>query len=204
MAVWNTRKSHLKKTILSLSLLGSLCFTSHPALAQSSNIGSKLPAELQKLYDCRTVADPIAKAGCYDLAMDAFDSARQSGEIATVTRQEIQEVQKESFGFNIPSLPKIGSIFGGGDKSGKTAKAKDAKFDQLVSPILSVSNNGAGKMRFNLENGQIWVQTSNSTLAAKRIMRKDVKDAHIQRAALGSFKLQVNGKGPSVKVRRTK
>lgn len=195
------RRKHLFTAAIGAVFLVAIGAAPNPALAKDTKIGSTLPAELQRLYDCRAMTDPVKKAECYDSAMDAFDTARQSGEIATVTRQEIEEVQRDSFGFNIPSLPKISSIFGGGDKD-KKDKADRPAFEELISPIKSVRNTGSGKMRFELANGQIWVQASDSPLAAKRIMRKDVRVAHIQRASLGSFKLQVNGKGPSVKVKR--
>jgi len=197
------RQFHSRIAVMTLSMGFSLIITG-AAQAQTPKVGSKLPAELQKLYDCRAEADVAAKAACYDNAMDAFDAARNAGEIATVTRKEIEDVQRDSFGFNIPSLPKIGSIFGSSDKGDKPAKVKEARFEQLTSPIKVVTVGGSGKMRFQLENGQVWYQTSDTTLAAKRIMRKDVRVAHIKRAAMGSFKLQVNGKGPSVKVRRSK
>ena len=178
------------------------------AEAQSTTASDSLPPEMQKLYECRAMVDITSKANCYDTAMDAFDAARQAGDIATVTREDIEDVQKDSFGFHIPSLPKIGAIFGGGDKKkDKSGKAKrETVVKEITSPITKIDVTALGRVIFTLENGQVWRQldSDSNKLRAKAIKRKDPKIAHIKKASLGSYVLQVNGKGLRAKVKRVK
>jgi len=172
-----------------------LALTPQIAIAQSN------PDEINALYACKAEADPDKRLACYDNAVGRLETAQKTGEIVTVSKTEMESVQKDAFGFNIPSLPKLGKLFGDSDGKDKDGN-KVREVNSLIDPIKTVSISGNSRMRFVLENGQVWLQTSDSMLSAKRIMRKDPRVAHIKKAALGSYKLQVNGKGPSVKVRR--
>jgi hypothetical protein len=48
-------------------------------------------------------------------------AAQTSGELITLDRSEMAEVQKDGFGFEMPSLSRLRGIFGGGDKKQDTA-----------------------------------------------------------------------------------
>jgi len=97
------------------------------ALAQSS----AKPDELQAIYACKTIEDAKKRLACYDSSVGRFEAAEKSGEVVTVSKTTIEKVERDAFGFNIPSLPSLGKIFGGGDKAGKRKKKKNALTDPV-------------------------------------------------------------------------
>lgn len=148
-----------------------------PALSQE--------ASLEAVLACRAIEDPAERVGCYDTAVGRLEQAQAQGEVKVITRAEVEKVQRESFGFKIPSLPS----FGGGDKSG------DGELERVTEAVKSVSGAG-GKLRVTLENGSVWQQIDD-----KNIRARDAKSAEIYQAALGSYKMKIDG-GLAFRVRR--
>lgn len=70
--------------------------------------------------------------------------------------------------------------------------------DEIRVPIVRVQERAYGKVRFHLDNGQVWDQIQGTPLR----VRSDDAVAYLRRAALGSYLLRINGKGRSVRVRR--
>jgi len=93
------------------------------ALAQSS----AQPDELQAIYACKTIEDAKKRLACYDSSVGRFEAAEKSGD---VSKTAIEKVERDAFGFNIPSLPSLGKLFGGSDKAGKRKK-KNALTDPV-------------------------------------------------------------------------
>lgn len=91
--------------------------------AQSTNG----PDELNAIYACKAQLDPTLRLACFDTAVGRFEAAQTSGEVITVSKTQVEEVEKEAFGFNIPSLPSLGGLFGG-------KKAPAAKANPLTAP----------------------------------------------------------------------
>jgi hypothetical protein len=147
-----------------------------PALAQE--------ASLDAVLACRAIEDPTERVGCYDAAVGRLEQAQAEGEVKVITRAEVEKVQRESFGFRIPSLPS----FGGGKDSA-------AELERVTEPVKSVSGAG-GKLRVVLENGSVWQQIDD-----KNIRARDVQSAEIFQAAMGSYKMKLDG-GLAFRVRR--
>lgn len=148
-----------------------------PALAQE--------ASLEAVLACRVIEDPAERVGCYDAAVGRLEAARAEGEVKVITRAEVEKVQRESFGFRIPSLP----AFGGGETSGATG------LERVTEAVKSVSGAG-GKLRVTLENGSVWQQIDD-----KKVRARDVETAEIFQAAMGSYKMKLDG-GLAFRVRR--
>jgi hypothetical protein len=148
-----------------------------PALAQE--------ASLDAVLACRVIADPAERVGCYDAAVGRLEEAQAQGEVKVITRADVEKVQRESFGFRIPSLPS----FGGGEKSGA------AELERVTEPVKSVSGAG-GKLRITLENGSVWQQIDD-----KKVRARDVQSAEIFQATMGSYKMKLDG-GLAFRVRR--
>ena len=148
-----------------------------PALAQE--------ASLEAVLACRVIADPAERVGCYDAAVGRLEEAEAQGEVKVITRAEVQKVQRESFGFRIPSLPS----FGGGETSGATG------LERVTEPVKSVCGAG-GKLRITLENGSVWQQIDD-----KKVRARDVQSAEIFQATMGSYKMKLDG-GLAFRVRR--
>lgn len=148
-----------------------------PALAQE--------ASLEAVLACRAIEDPTQRVGCYDAAVGRLEQAQAQGEVKVITRAEVEKVQRESFGFRIPSLPS----FGGGDKDGS------AELKRVTEAVKSVSGTG-GKLRITLENGSVWQQIDDKSIRAR-----NVESAEIFQAAMGSYKMKLDG-GLAFRVRR--
>jgi len=189
----------LKTTpILTIALLSAA-----PGFAQTPT--SSLPG----LFACRSIEDDQARVQCYDKVTDDLAAADQKGEIVTITKKQVEDMEKESFGFNLPSIPKLSSLFGepkpkdGTVSNGPQEKVKKKSAQNLIAPIKSVRLFNRNKTRFFLENGQIWEQTGGRTL---RLRIRDGRPtvAHIYKGTLSGYRLRVNGKGTMITVRRIK
>ncbi|MFN4185287.1 MAG: hypothetical protein ACK4M6_10910 [Hyphomonas sp.] len=143
-------------------------------------------ASLDAVLACRAIEDPAERVGCYDAAVGRLEQAQAQGEVKIITRAEVEKVQRESFGFRIPSLP---SFAGGKDAT------DDGKLERLTDGVKSVSSNG-GKLRITLESGSIWQQIDD-----KNVRARDAKSAEIFQAAMGSYKMKIDG-GLAFRVRR--
>jgi len=91
-------------------------------------------APLDPVYACAEVEDSTARLACYDAAVGRLQQAEASGELTTVLRSEVEAVERDAFGFNLPALPRLKGLFGGGDKSSKTAKPSER--DALTAPVI--------------------------------------------------------------------
>ena len=93
----------------------------------SAQVG-ETPDELIAIYKCKSIEKPEIRLECYDNAVERFEKADNDGELVTVRKAKIQNVEREAFGFNIPSLSSINRIFGLKEKSDSdtvTAEIKD-------------------------------------------------------------------------------
>ncbi len=77
--------------VASLSLLGI------PALADEVD-------PLANIYACSNIADDSARLACFDAAVSATQEAQQAGDFRTLTRQDSERVQEDTFGLRIPSM----------------------------------------------------------------------------------------------------
>jgi hypothetical protein len=147
-----------------------------PAVADEPGFGAVLA--------CKAIEAPLERVACYDAAVGRLEAAEAAGEVKVVTRADVDKVKRDSFGFSIPSLP----VFGG--KAGETDR-----LERVTAAVSSVSGS-SGSLRIKLENGQIWEQTDDKPAKAK-----SPKSAEIYQAALGSFKMKLDG-GLAFRVRR--
>ncbi|MEQ8299426.1 MAG: hypothetical protein RH945_02680 [Hyphomonas sp.] len=162
-----------------LSAIAAICLVSMPALAEDVSTGD--------VYACAEVGTDAERLACYDAAVGRLKAAEESGDVTTITRSEVEQVKRESFGFSIPSLPSLALR-----KSGET----DKDLDEVTVGVKSVRKDGVGRLRVTLENGQVWVQTDD-----KGVRAKNVSEARIYSAMLGSFKMKLDG-GLAFRVRR--
>ena len=217
-------------TIASSSIMLSATLLSSTAQAQSA----AQPDELQAIYACKSISNPQERLACYDNSVDSFEAAEKSGEVVTVSKTAIEEVERNSFGFNIPSLKSLGGIFGGKE----TSKTKTAKSNDLTDPvketaitstpdtpsappaikpkpktsdikevsleIRKTTEFGYKKTRFFMVNGQVWEQIDTTRMRIPKAKKNITHRAHIKKAALGSYLLQINGEGAAIRVRRVR
>ncbi len=176
------------------------------ANAQTSDVP---PSVITNVFDCRTIDDAEKRLACYDKAVGRFEDAQKSGEVIAVTKKEVETIKRESFGFNIPSLPNIGKLFGSSDKAKskntegvEKALASAEEHKSVTLQIAKTKKFGYKKTLFYFKNGQVWKQTDNKTIKISK--KKPPQTAEIKKGALGSYRLRVEGRGAAYNVVRVK
>ena len=166
---------------LTAPLLASVLALPFSALAE--------PVGTDAVYACASVDEDAERLACYDAAVGRLKEAEEAGEITTVTREQVEEVQRDSFGFSIPSLPSIAMPrLGGGDAE---------EIEEVTYAVTDLDRNGYGKVTVTLENGQVWRPTDSERTPLS------ADEALIKRAAFGSFMMKLDG-GRAFRVERVK
>ncbi|HZK98455.1 MAG TPA: hypothetical protein VFC47_01020 [Caulobacteraceae bacterium] len=130
------------------------------------------------MLDCRKVGDVAARLACYDTAVDAMATAESKGDLVTIDREQRRAVRRQAFGLSLPSF----TLFDRGERP------EDA--DRISAQIAGASRNAEGKWVIRLDDGAVWRQIDDNSLA---------RDPHpgsiakIRRAALGSFFVNIDG-----------
>lgn len=162
-----------------------------PALAQETGDASPLGA----IYLCADLAGDAERLACYDGAVADLRGKETRGEVVAVDSEKVREIERDAFGFSLPSLPKLFSragMSGGGDA------LESAETEAVVLEIARTTS-GANGVRLIMTNGQIWLQVDGRPIKEFRVKGHQ---AHIRRAALGSFVMEIDGKGLAYRVRR--
>jgi hypothetical protein len=141
---------------------------------------------VQRLTDCRKIADDRARLACYDETAAALDQAEAKGDIVVVDREQAKTVRRQAFGFSLPSI----SLFEKG--------APQEELDNVAGVLKSAGRGASGRWVFTLEDGAVWSQVSAEELfkTPKAGMKVTIK-----KASLGSFMLKVENQA-AIKVRR--
>lgn len=164
----------------------ALVMIAFPAFSQTS-------ASTGDVYACATLEADAERLACYDTAVGRLKAAEDAGEVATVTRAEVEQVQKESFGFSIPSLPKLALPKLGSDKS------DSAELAQIEFAVTKIKPNAYKKLTVTLENGQVWQQTDSDSVYYSK--KKPPKTAVVKSSRFGGFKMKLDG-GTAFRVKR--
>jgi len=202
---------YVRLTCSAIALLSVSTLASSAALAQETSLDAVL--------SCRGIADNDARLACFDAAAGQLATDSESGDLVTVSRSEIEAVERDSFGFSLPSLPRFSMNFRGNGESesesdltrsaGDTGTADGAVeivernseggISTVRVAVASVSSNN-GDWLFTTENGQVWRETESRRINLPR--NRDGMFLEIQTAAFGSYLAQINGQGRSFRVRR--
>lgn len=207
-----------------IALMVGFVFCSNQALAQTPQSD-----EITGLLACQSESDDAARLACFDAAVSNFAKAREDGDIITVSKEQIQNVERDSFGFSIPSIPVLSGLLGGNntpkpktnpltDPVEKTAVERTKRdkrpnipalgetesIKQVNLNIVKTQNFGYKKTRFFMDNGQVWEQTDTSRVRIPKITKDKKPVAEIRKGSLGSFLLQIDGKGRAVNVKRVR
>ena len=169
-----------------------------PALALIAGTSTAIaqddqPISTQAVYDCAALSDDMERLACYDNAVGRLKAAEESGEVTTISRTEVETVQREAFGFSLPSLPRLAMPrLGGGDD-------KDATVTEIASGVSAIRSSKINGLTVTLENGQVWQQTDNKRVTYSK--RKGVDQAVVKQAAFGSYMMKLDG-GVAFRVKR--
>ena len=146
------------------------------------------------IYACADKSDDAERLACFDAAVAAFKMAETTGAVKTVDLAAIEKIERDSFGFSLPSLTEIFRR----EEAGKQAMAAPVEEVELAIESISV-NKVTGKALVRLENGQVWEQVDSEVVSRSKVRKAKV--ATIRKAAMGSFLMNLDG-GTAIRVRR--
>lgn len=174
-----------------ISGIAATSFLAGPAFARQAPANPTDP-----IYACAAIPEDAARLACFDDAVAALRTKEEAGIVRTIDVEQIETIEKESFGFSMPSLPGIFSRASSGEK-----KAEREQIDEISVAIKSARIQGVtGKAIVTLENGQTWEQTDTAKVPASTL--KKAKNARVRKAALGSYMMIID-EGRSFRVKRT-
>lgn len=181
----------VKKTVIATGFTAAfsaaLCATAYaqaPAPARS-------PEALERVYACAKLTGDAERLACFDAAVGRLQQAQTQGEITAIDKAQARAIERESFGFTLPSL-NWPNLFGGASPT-----VAEAPTEAVTSTITRVTGSGRGAT-FILENGQAWQSVDSD---ANRNARPGAP-VSVRRAAFGSFLMSVETGGTALRVRR--
>ena len=166
-------------------------------------IGESVHAQTleEKLEECSTIQVSLIRLQCYDrltqepVVTQSAQTTRKKFRLRRNKNQATQEVRKESVADE--STEVLSQEI---DQFGNESIAQvDEEPDQITSRILGEFKGWSGYTKFQLENGQVWQQSSKGLL----IVRINNPTVIIKKSFFGTYTLNVEGFNSSIKVRRT-
>ncbi|MEJ8405345.1 hypothetical protein WKI27_08285 [Brevundimonas vesicularis] len=172
-------KSAKKIAVLSVT---AVIFASNQAAAEQdlAPSGSDL---IGAVTQCTTIAADAARLACFDAAAARLSAA---GEVAIVSRQDVQQNQRRLFGFNVTGL----NPFSGSGES--------EELQSISATMTSARNLGRGEWSITLDDGSVWRKTDGVDVLFSANRQYPVT---VRRAALGSYMMKV-ANDPPFRVRR--
>ncbi len=160
-------------TVIRTTMAMTALLLAVPALANAARAPDPgRAAVVQAISDCRKQADDAARLTCYDRAADAFEQAQNKGDVVIVDREQVRQVNRQTFGFNLPSI----SLFSRG--------AKEAQVNNLEVELASARPEADGKWLLTTSEGAVWRQIDTTPLTDTP---KPGTKMIIRRALLSSF-----------------
>lgn len=174
------------------AVIASLCFVAFAATAaaQTQQAPPQPPQVLDQVYSCANVTDDAQRLTCYDQAVGRLRQAQTSGEIVAVDRHQAETINREAFGFSLPSLPHLFSRGSDGAEVGHV--------DEVALEVTRIQRRPDGTALFTMSNGQVWAQIDSDS--ARNV--REGGHVSIRRASMGSFLMHVDAGGAALRVRR--
>jgi hypothetical protein len=167
------------------AMVAALASCAGPGYAAQS--AEDRPEVLQKLFDCRRIAEIGARAACYDAQVDAFSAAERDRRVVVIDQTEVRRTRRRLFGFTLPNIKLFSPAEG----------EKAEEITRLETTVTSVSRSN-GALLLTLQDGARWIQSDSDTLPTDP---KPGDPVIIRKAAMGSYFANI-GKRPAIRVRR--
>ena len=134
----------------------------------------------KKVYACAQMADAGQRHSCFDSLVPELKKAGES-QFGATPAPKTSPLTVPVVTAETPKAPKTPS-----------------EPEKVSLGVKSMSRSTDGKLRFTMENGQVWKQIDTTTL---RNIGEAPWTAEIRKASFGSFLLSLNG-GKAVRVER--
>jgi len=165
-----------------------------PTMAQGAPANPTEP-----IYSCASIAEDVARLACFDEAVADFRTKEEAGLVQTVDVAQIEAIEKEAFGFSMPSLPSIFTRSASRSDPSEPKPAREEVSEITVAVKSARIQSVTSRAIVTLENGQTWEQIDTTKVQASSL--RHAKEARVRKAALGSFMMSVDG-GRSFRVKR--
>ena len=162
-------------------------------LAAGAQAQEPKPISTQAIYACAEIADDMERLACYDDSVGRLEAAEAAGEVTTISKAEVEEIERDSFGFSLPSIARnVIPRLGNGDQEA---------LEEVEVAVTSVRRLAYKNLLVTLENGQVWEQTDSQRVNYSK--KRGVESAVIKKASLGSYKMKLDG-GRAFRAKRVK
>ena len=161
-------------------------------------IGESVHAQTleEKLEECSTIQVSLIRLQCYD-RLTQEPVVTQS---AQTTRKKFKLRRKNNQNKAAQEVREPSAAGEDTDQFGSERMTQtEEEADQITSRILGEFKGWSGYTEFQLENGQVWKQSSKGLL----IVRINNPTVTIKKSFFGTYNLNVEGVNSSIKVRRT-
>ena len=123
-----------------------IIFTALTPLAHGQD--STQSSGLDAVYKCAQESDEAKRLACFDAATQQLKTAEDSGELVTVTREDVEEEKRNSFGFATSTLSTFRNLFGSGEGKNDLTddvieEVKDTTTEVVEVPSSSTSTASA-------------------------------------------------------------
>jgi hypothetical protein len=176
----------MRRSPFYIALLTGLSLTAGLAAADP-------PAPLTDMFACADISHDPDRLDCYDNAVAQLRTAASAGELQAYDSSTLEAIERESFGFNLPSLLQL-------RRPGPAASPDRDNLNEIVGAIRSARSVN-GRAVITLDNGQVWTQIDTTRVSALKL--RNGGEARIRRAALGSYLMIIDNSGAAFRVRRT-
>ncbi len=151
-----------------------------PASAATPKGEAKRAAVLDALAACRKETADAQRLACFDKAAGALDEAEAKGQVVVVDREQVREVKRQAFGFELPGL----SLFGARGQA-------EERVDRVTYTLDHAGRTAGGLWVFATTEGPAWVQTD----ASEELHAEPHKGSTlaVRHAALSSYFCNVDG-----------
>ncbi len=145
--------------------------------------------------ECRSLASTEARLTCYDRAVDEHTARDDAGPASPAAPAAAVAADE-------PEAPSAEELFGMSPVEAQRTLEKSAgreTVDRIEASVVELRTIASNKIAVVLDNGQVWRQTTASSL---RLSEGD--DIVIRRRSFGSHTLQKAGAARSMKVQRVR
>ncbi len=147
-----------------------------------------------KVYRCADIASDAERLACYDIAVAELRGAEESGAVRTIAAEDIEKIERESFGFSLPSI-RLALRGSGTDRQSETSERAErverSEINEVTLPVARISSHPTSRrLTIVLQDGQTWEQIDTRRLPARTL--RNPGEARIRRAALGSFVMTID------------